>query len=96
MRGTIIKKNRVINAPIRTVWKMETFGEYEVIERIIQEQETLKSNAYISNGGAGQTNSTPAPLRRYYSARAGNDGAYCFVLDRQICQEIFGVYKKRI
>ena len=96
VRGTIIKKNRVINAPIRTVWKMETFGEYEVVEHIIQEQETLKSNAYISNGGAGQTNSTSAPLRRYYSARAGNNGAYCFVLDRQICREIFGVYKKHL
>eukprot|EP00944_MAST-04C_sp_MAST-4C-sp1_P005772 g5772.t1 len=94
VRGTIIKKNRLINAPIRTVWKMETFGEYEVIERIIQEQESLKSDAHITHGGVRQTNSTRAPLRRYYSARAGNDGAYCFVLDTQICQEIFGVYKK--
>ena len=93
VRGTIIKKNRVINAPIRTAWPMETVGEYEVIERIIQAHEMSISNA-SSPHGVGRTSGTHARLRRYYSARAGNTGSYCFVLDTQICQEIFDVYKK--
>ena len=95
IRGTIMRKNRVIPAPLRTARRGEDFGLYMACGDLFETSTTYSSNLSWpeKSDHLPQLGNDASCWRRYYSAKAGRKGALVFRFDKQTAGKVFNLYK---
>ena len=96
IRGIIIKKQRVVPAPLRTAVRGEDIGLYEMMGDVFEGAETLALPKFSKVLFDSDKAVEDPCWRRYYTARAGLNGALVLKFDKEACQSVWELYRRHL